>query len=73
MTSNGFTFQIWRVSQDGTNIQVLLDKEDGINRPRFLRSDKNGEQLTVINEFGYEIRNYNIYKVIYVLSELGSD
>ena len=52
------------MAQDGTNIQVFLDKTDGIHRPTWLHSDKKGEQLTVINEDGHEIRNYNIYKVI---------
>ena len=55
--------QVWRLAQDGTNIQVLLDERSGIRRPTWLWSDKKGEQLTVVNEGGDEIRNYNIYKV----------
>ena len=51
------------MAQDRNNIQVLLYEGNGISRPTFLRSDEKGEQLTVINEDGHEIRNYNIYKV----------
>ena len=55
--------QIWRVAQDGTNIQVLLDEENGIQRPTWIHSDDKCEQFTVINKGGQEIRNYNIHKV----------
>ena len=55
--------QIWRVAQNGTNIQVLLDKKDGITGPTWLRSNKETGQLTVINSYGFEIQNYNTFKV----------
>ena len=42
---------------------MLVDKTDGIGDPTWLRSNKEGGQLTVINEGGYEIKNYNIFKV----------
>ena len=51
------------MAQDGTNIQVLLDEKNGIKRPTWVNTDKEGEQLTVINEGGDEIRNYSIFKV----------
>ena len=57
-------FQVWRLAKDGSNIQVLLDARNDIDRPTWLWSDKKGENLTVINKDGQEIRNYNIYKVI---------
>ena len=55
--------QIWRLTQDGTNIELFLDTTDGIRDPTWLRSTKEGGQLTVINRNGYEIKNYNIFKV----------
>ena len=55
--------QIWRLTKDGTDIQVLLNKRNGIDRPKFLHSDKEGKRLVVINKAGDEIRNYNVFKV----------
>ena len=51
------------MAQDGTNIQVLLDEKDGITGPTWLRSNKENGQLTVVNSHGFEIQNYNIFKV----------
>ena len=42
---------------------MLLDETDGIHCPTWLRSNKEGGQLTVINGNGYEIKNYNIFEV----------
>ena len=64
LDSNVLHLKIWRLAQDGKYIEVLLDKKDGINNPIWLHSTEKGKQLTVVNENGQEIRNYNIYKVI---------
>ena len=48
------------VSEKGKRIQVLLDKEREIQKPKQVRVDEEGKKLVVINKDGAEIRNYEL-------------
>ena len=61
-------FQIYVVSRDGRNLQILLDKERGIDNPTNVRVDKKGENIVVINKDGKEIRNYKLIVVCKIFS-----
>ena len=52
--------QIHAVSTAGNILKVLLDKEHGIENPKMVRVDKEGQRLVLINKGGAEIRNYVI-------------
>ena len=56
-------FQIYIFSPEGKQVQVLLDKEKGIENPTRVRVDEEGKRLLVINKDGNEIRTYKVQTV----------
>ena len=61
-----FAWQIYTISNDGKNVDVVLDREKGIRAPTRVRVDDEGKRLAIINRDGSEIRNYKINTVIFM-------
>ena len=61
-----YFFQIHIFSREGNQVQVLLDKEKGIENPTRVRVDEEGKRLLVINKGGDEIRTYKLQTVCQV-------
>ena len=62
------TLQIYIISNDGNNIEVLLDNGKGIRAPTRVCVDDEGARLVIINRDGVEIRNYKINMVISIVN-----